>query len=85
MKGESTGLKTRILQKNEKALFIHRYGHSTNLSVQDFVKLVQKIKDLLDTTYEVTTLIKKSPKRESMLEEIKDEVHSSTVHVQSAN
>jgi hypothetical protein len=78
MKGERTGLKTRILDVNPKAMYIHCYGHSLNLAVQDTVKSIKMIKDIIDVSYEITKLVKFSPKREALLDTIKKEVRSST-------
>ena len=62
MKGEKGGLKTKILKDfNPKALYVHCYGHALNLAVQDTIKQVKLVKDMLDTTYQLTKLIKKSP------------------------
>ena len=78
MQGERTGLKTRILHTNPLALFIHCYGHTLNLAVQDTVKSCKLVKDVLDTTYELTKLVKKSPKREALLEKIKQELQATS-------
>ena len=46
-------------------LFIHIVGHALNLSDQDNVKQLKIMEDTtLNTTCEITKLIKKSPKRE---------------------
>ena len=47
-----------------------------NLAIQDVVKGVKVMEDTLDTVYEITKLIKKSPKREVIFQKIKDEVAS---------
>lgn len=78
MRGEKNGLKTKILALNEKATYIHCFGHSLNLAVQDTIKTIPELRDLLDSTYELTKLIKKSPKRESLLRRIKEDIRSST-------
>jgi len=44
-----------------------------NLAIQD---VVQSVKVMEDTVYEITKLIKKSPKREVIFQRIKDEVAS---------
>lgn len=77
MSGKNSGLKTLVLKVNKKALYTHCFGHSLNLAVQDTVKQITVIRDVLDATYEVTKLVKYSPKRESLLTEIKKEVSSS--------
>lgn len=78
MQGARNGLKTRVLKENAKAIYIHCFGHSLNLSVQDTIKTIPQMRDLLDTAYEITKLVKKSPKRETLLTRIKDEMSSST-------
>lgn len=83
MKGERSGLKTRVLELNNKALYVHCFGHSLNLAVQDSIKSIPEVRDLLDMVYEVTKLIKYSPKRENILKTIKDEVKSSGGGVKS--
>lgn len=71
MRGNRNGLKTRILELNKKALYVHCYGHALNLAVQDSVTAVQLIKLMLDTTHELIKLVKDSPKREEQLRTIK--------------
>lgn len=78
MRGEKNGLKSRILEKNSKALYVHCNGHALNLAVQDGIKSLPFMRDALDTTYEITKLIKRSPKRESLLNTIKNNVKSSS-------
>ena len=54
----------RITDIEHRALYTHCYGHALNLAAQDAVKHSKIMEDCLDTTYEITRLIKKSPKRE---------------------
>ena len=46
------------------ALYTHCYGHHLILAAQDSIKYIKIMEDTLDTTYEITKLIKKSPKCE---------------------
>lgn len=78
MRGERTGLKTRILEQNEKAIYVHCYGHSLNLAIQDAVRSVHLVKIMLDTTHELIKLVKDSPKREEQLRQLKLSLHSTT-------
>lgn len=48
----------------EKALFTHCYTYSLNLAVGDAIKNSEIMKEALETTYVITKLIKKSPRRE---------------------
>ena len=53
-------------------LTVHCYGHALNLAVGDFVKNVQPMKYTLDTTKEICDLVKKSPNRNTKLDDIRD-------------
>lgn len=83
MRGEKTGLKTRILEKNSRAIYVHCNGHALNLAIQDTTKSLPFMRDLIDHTYEITKLVKKSPKRETLLQAIKEEVRSSGAGVRT--
>ena len=54
-----------VLSENPKAFFRHCLGHALSLAVGDMVKYVRFLKDSMDTTYEVSNLIKKSHKMDS--------------------
>ena len=43
-------------------LYTHCYGHALNLAVGDTVKQSKICKDALDTAFEITRMIKFSPK-----------------------
>ncbi len=74
MSGVKSGVATRIMQMEKWALYTHCYGHALNLAAQDSVKHLAIMEDTLDTTYEITNLIKKSPKREVLFKKFKDEI-----------
>ena len=57
MKGSKSGISTRILQKEPRAIYTHCYGHSINLAASDAIKSVKLLKDALDITHEITKLI----------------------------
>ena len=56
------------------ALFTHCYGHSLNLVVCDTIKNSKVARDDLDTSFEITKLIKFSPKREAMFDQLKKDL-----------
>ncbi len=64
MRGARSGVATRIMEDEPRAVYIHCYGHSISLAVNDAIKLSLPIRKALEVTYEVTKLIKYSPKRE---------------------
>ena len=73
MSGEKTGVKTRILTENPKALWIHCLNHGLNLAVLDTVNQIKLLKDCISFSEEILILFKKSAKREGMLKDFKFE------------
>ena len=73
MSGKRKGLKTLIQQKNPKALYVHCYAHTLSLAMNDTFKLEPKMSAMLDICFEICKLIKKSPKRETLLKKVKAE------------
>uniref|UniRef100_H3ADC1 DUF4371 domain-containing protein n=1 Tax=Latimeria chalumnae TaxID=7897 RepID=H3ADC1_LATCH len=74
MAGCKTGVATSLLSKEPRALYTHCYGHALNLAVQETVKKNHILRDTLDTIEEMTKLIKKSPKRETIFKKVKEEI-----------
>ena len=70
MCGIKNGVSDKILSENPKAFFTHCFGHALNLAVGDMVRNVRFSKDSMDTTYEISNLIKKSPQRDAMLPKV---------------
>ena len=56
----------RIMDEEPTAVYTHCYGHSLNLAASDAIKNSKLMKDALDTTHEITKLIKFSPRREAI-------------------
>ena len=71
MAGEKSGVAKQIKEEESRALFTHCYTHSLNLAVGDAIKNSKLMKDALETTHEITKLIKKSPKRDAKLQSLK--------------
>lgn len=71
MSGVRSGVSTQIAGSEPRALYTHCYGHALNLATQDAIKGVKLMADTLETVYEITKLIKKSPKRQSIFKNIK--------------
>jgi hypothetical protein len=80
MTGEKTGVATNFKAKEPRCLFTHCYGHAINLACADSIKNCDVMKDALDTSHEITKLIKKSPKRDAKLEEIRQTLPEDAVH-----
>ena len=66
MCGIKNGVSNKIISENRKAFLIHCFGHVLrhvlNLAVGNMVKNVRFLKDNMDTTYEISSLIKNLPK-----------------------
>ncbi len=74
MTGSRNGVSTVILEQQPTAFYTHCYGHSLNLAVSDTMKHSQTMKRALDTTCEVTKLIKDSPRRDSLFRKMKEDI-----------
>ena len=75
MMGLKKGVSTQI--KNDvdgRALCTHCYCHALNLACSDSIKGCRLIRDALDISYEIIKLVKYSPKRESALKAIQENV-----------
>lgn len=59
--GEITGLKTRIQEVNQKALFVHWTAHKLNLVVQDSLSNVFDVRDFIGTVKELINFVCNSP------------------------
>lgn len=74
MMGKKTGVSTQIKKDIQPlALCIHCYAHSLNLACSDWLKNSQVSKTVaksLSTSFEITKLVKYSPKRDSHLRKI---------------
>ena len=62
---------TNIKSGERRAVFTHFYGHCINLAASDSMKTSRIMKDALETTHEITRLIKYSPKRDAKLKQIR--------------
>ena len=74
MSGKKSGVSTRFLDLEPRALYTHCYGHALNLAVSDALKGSKVMKNALFTTHEVTKLIKLSPRRDVAFKSIKVEI-----------
>ena len=72
MSGAKSGVATRLRAAEPRAIFTHCYGHSLNLACCDTIKRCKLMKDAMDTTHEITKLIKKSPAREAIFKQLKE-------------
>ena len=83
MSGHKTGVKAQILIENDKALWIHCYNHGLNLAVLDTMNKITLFKNAISYCEELILLIKKSPKRETLLKNIKMEEFDNSPGIKS--
>ncbi|XP_003392082.2 PREDICTED: zinc finger MYM-type protein 1-like [Amphimedon queenslandica] len=65
MIGARSGVATLVQKEEPRAILVHCYGHSLQLAVCDTVKQIRIMSDALDTTNEISKLLKYSPKRDT--------------------
>jgi len=70
MSGSKNGVVVQIKKEEKRALYTHCYCHSLNLAIGDTMRNCDLLQRTLDNTFELTKLVKKSPKRDSKLKEI---------------
>ena len=73
MSGSKSGVATQIAKEEQRALYLHCFGHALNLAVADSVKKSKVCCDALETAMEVTKLVKFSPKRNALFDQINSE------------
>ena len=76
MKGPKNGVVVKIKKEEQRALCSHFYVHSLNLAVGDTMKSSKVPLDNIDTTFELTKLIKFSPKRDAVLRNLQSRINN---------
>ena len=76
MVGARADVAAKIEEMKPHAVFTHCYGYALNFGVSDIIKQSPAMKDCLDICINLVKLIKFSPKQETMLRELKEEIDS---------
>lgn len=74
MSGIRNGVASQILAEEPRAIYTHCYGHALNLAVGNTMKGSKVCCEALETAYEITKLIKFSPKRNAAFNKISSEM-----------
>ena len=78
MSGCKSGIATCITAIESRAIFTQYYGHSLNLAVRDTIKGIKVLSNVLsnvqDIVYEMSGLIKFSPKRDAQFDSLKEQL-----------
>ena len=71
MAGKTSGVAAQFKKLNTKMLYTHCHGHALNLDVKGVCFKVDMLKMTFEMTRETCKLVKESPQRNNMLEEIR--------------
>ena len=81
MCGVRIGVSTQMCKEEQRALFVRCYGHALNLAAGDAVKFKACLRSLEISkvvTFEISKLLKFSPRREGIFNKIKAELSPDT-------
>ena len=76
MLGAKSGVAKQLTDEEPRALYTHYYGH---VACSDAIKQCKLLRDTLDSTYEITKLIKLSPRRNAIFARAKESLQ---IHVE---
>ena len=72
----------KLLRDEEpRAVYAHCYGHSLSLAAGDAVKGCAVMKSALEVAHEISKLVKFSPRRDALFQELKKELGPDTVEI----
>ena len=77
MTGVMNGVAKQLTDEEPRTIFTHCYDHALNLAVGDSVKNVN-LRNLALTAFEITKLITKSPKRDTIFQKLKHDLATDT-------
>ena len=83
MTGAKTGVTAQIKAINGKCLYTHCYGYALNLAVGDSIKQVYCLKGIFEVVNEICKLIKKSPKRNTKLDDMRKQSKNESKWIQA--
>ena len=71
MSGAKSGVTARVHAAEPRVVFTHSYGYALNLACADTIKQCKLMRDALDITHEITKLIKKSPRHDTIFKHLR--------------
>jgi hypothetical protein len=80
MSGIRNGVASQILAEEQRAIYTHCYGHALNLAVGNTMKGSKVCCEALETAFEISKLIKFSPKRNAAFNKINSETVTDDCH-----
>ena len=73
MSGSRNGVAAKLVAEEKRALYTHCYAHALNLAIGSTLKQSKTCCDAMEVAFEITKLIKFSPKRNAAFDKIKAE------------
>ena len=74
MAGSRSGVSTQLSFEEPRAVYTHCYGHTLNLAVGNIMKKSRLMGDTLNTTNEISKLLKYSPRWDATFEKLRAEL-----------
>lgn len=74
MSGIHNGVQALVKKEADQCLYVHCFGHSLNLCVQDVTKKCEFLRNTMEFIFQLVQLIKFSPKRLTLFDSIRQEV-----------
>lgn len=69
MAGSKSEVATQLKSLNGKCLFAHCYGNALNFALGNFIRDLSNLKEMFSVAYKICKLLKKSPKRNTKLDQ----------------
>ena len=80
MSGSRNGVATQIIAEEKCAVYTHCCGHALNIVVGHAIKLSKICHDALETVFEISKLIKFSPRKNAAFDHIKADIPEEEAH-----
>lgn len=81
MSGTRNGVQALFKRESPQILYVHCLAHSLNLCVKEVARACDIIRDTMSFVYELTQLIKMSPKRLSLFDSLRKELTLNTSEI----
>ena len=81
MSESRNGVATQIMAEEKRVVYTHCYGHALNLAVGDAIKQSKVCRDALETAFEISKLVKFSPKKNAAFDRIKADMTEEESHI----
>ena len=78
MAGCKSTVKTQLLTKEQRALYLHFYGHALSLTVGDTFKMIPLLRSTMDTVHEISKLLQYSLKRSHLFKHLNRDISRDT-------